>query len=104
MRQRNISTVYQAWLTASPANQCDLGDFPPLPRDAVDILLRICGPSFDLPARVTGSATIRAMASVLHFGETLTHPSFSSIYWIMLSIFVVSSTSPSPSIVYLGRC
>ena len=63
MRQRNFSAVYQAWLTASPAMQCDLGDLPPLPKDAVDVLVRICSPSFDLPARVTGLATIRAMAS-----------------------------------------
>ena len=64
MRQRNISAVYQAWLTAGPAiMQCDLGDLPPLPKDAVDVLVRICSPSFDLPARVTGLATIRAMAS-----------------------------------------
>ena len=104
MRQRNISAVYQAWLTASPTMQCDLGDFPPLPRDAVDILLRISTSSFDLPARVTGLATIRAMASVLHFGGTCTYSTLSSIYWITLFIFVVSSTSPSPSIVYLGRC
>lgn len=102
MRQRNISTVYQV---SSPEMQCDLGELPPLPKDAVDILLRICSPSFDLPARVTGLATIRTMASVLHFfAETCTHPTRSSIHWIILSIFVVSSTSPSPFIVYLGRC
>jgi hypothetical protein len=63
MRQRNISAVYQTWLTASPAMQCDLGELPPLPKDAVDVLIRICSPSFDLPARVTGLAAIRAMAS-----------------------------------------
>jgi hypothetical protein len=80
MRQRNISAVYQAWLIADLTMQHALGDLPPLPKDAIDVLIRICSPSFDLPARVTGLATIRDMASGLHFRETCTHPTLSSIY------------------------
>lgn len=65
MRQRNISVAYQAWLDGEPtsAEMRPDGDLPPLPKDALDILFRICSPSFDLPARVTGLAAIRAMVS-----------------------------------------
>jgi len=84
MRQRNISAVYQTWLAhelASPAMRPDLGDFLPLPKDTVGVLLRICGPAFDLPAKVTGWAAIREMASgLLYSGETCTHPTLSSIH------------------------
>ena len=65
IRQRSVSSVYQAWLAASPAMRPDIGDLPPLPKDAVDVLLRICSPSFDLPARVSGFTAIRTMASTL---------------------------------------
>lgn len=105
MRQRNMSAIYQAWLAAGPAMRPDLGDLPPLPKDTVDVLLRICSPSFDLPTRVSGLAAIRTMASgLLHFGETCTHPTLSSTHWIVLYTFVVSSTSPFLSTVCLGRC
>jgi hypothetical protein len=88
MRRRNISAVYQA---TRPAMRPDLGDLPPLPQDAVDVLLRICSPSFDLPAKVTGLAAIRAMASALpQFGGTNAYPTLSSIHWIVLSTSVVS--------------
>ena len=69
MRQRNISVAYQAWLDRLDHERTgaemrpDLGDLPPLPKDALDILFRICSPSFDLPARVTGLAAIRGMVS-----------------------------------------
>jgi hypothetical protein len=62
MRRRNIPAVYQASL-ANPVMPPNLGSLPPLPKNATDALFRVCSQSFDIPARVTGLAAIRAMAS-----------------------------------------